>query len=237
MTTPTRQSSSVAFQNFVSSGSFLQQLLEEINGPGTPTLLHDRTTSQFHGSRQALAGRVSGTAIIQDCCEKPRAANKARMQETSDSGTNSTPDVLKRTSHLHAQCFDSPSSSSTGSSPRDKFLPSPVRGGITSCDTCSVVSSAAGSSRFRPTVDDLRLPASTMHDMQSSTPDYSARPNSPLFCYALDFNTSSTPSPTDPPTSATSTALTDATIVLDDRPSTPSASGSHSCGSVSSLRY
>ncbi|KAF2825421.1 hypothetical protein CC86DRAFT_294791, partial [Ophiobolus disseminans] len=46
MTTPTRHPSGVPLHNLVPSGSFLQQLLEEINGSGTPTVLRNRPATQ-----------------------------------------------------------------------------------------------------------------------------------------------------------------------------------------------
>ncbi|KAH3913795.1 hypothetical protein HBI56_057760 [Parastagonospora nodorum] len=46
MSTPTRQPSSASLKNLVPSGSFLQQLLEEINGSGTANKLHEQPSAQ-----------------------------------------------------------------------------------------------------------------------------------------------------------------------------------------------
>jgi hypothetical protein len=249
MTTPSRRSSNAALKNLVPSGSFLKQLLEDISGSGTPTVLHNRNTPQHspssrhssNRSRRASSAWVGGDATALETRMRLRAADEARMRKTLPNSPDGTHDTIKPTLHLNTGCFDYPSSSSgnstTGSSPRNLFPPDPLKRNATAHDTHDVMSDAVKSNRLITPVGGLSLPVLTAHEMQCLAFSDVTGTKSPLFFRDIDSDMSSTSSPTELPTSAISEALTDATTISEERQSIPSASGCRSRMFVLSLLY
>jgi hypothetical protein len=238
MTTPTRQPNGAPFQNLVPSSSFLQQLLEEINGSGTPTVVRRRTASQSaprpeaspNEGRRASSVWVGGTSIARETRHQLRAADEARVRRDSFAVDDLPRGLLRSAPYLHALCFDaaSPSSSrsSTSSSPRDPQLVGLVAPTATNQETSSAV---LDESHHKSTMGGLRIPGSAAGTLQQSDPDDIDRTASPLIFCDIDSDISSTPSPTEPPTSALSAALTDATSVSDDQPRPPRDPGNAGC--------
>jgi hypothetical protein len=230
MTTPTRQPNGAPLQDLVPSSSFLQQLLEEISGSGTPTVVRGRTASQSaprpevsaNEGRWASSVWVSGTSIARETRHPPRAADEARVRRDSVTVDDLPREVLGSAPYLHAPCFDaaSPSSSrrSASSSPCDPQLVDPVRLIAT---VRAMSSTLHDESHSRPAMGGLHIPGSVAATLQQSGHDDMDRTASPLIFCDIDSDISSTPSPTEPPTSALSAALTDATSVSDDQPRSP----------------
>jgi hypothetical protein len=234
MTTPTH----APLQNPMPSSSFLQQLLEEINGSDTPTVLRNRDspTGTHHArpspqeDRRASSVWVGGSSVAQDARKKLRAADETRMRRTSVSGHDGTPDVARPILHIETPFFDALSSSSCKSPP--SFGPSNPQ-------LSAQVKIAVNGSVAPPAVFDME---SLIHDrpdggqassgfpmytMQPSVHRHVTRTGSPLIFCDVDSDLSSSPSPTEPPTSAISTVLTDTTTASDEPPRTSSSSGSH----------
>jgi hypothetical protein len=236
MTTPTHQPKGAPLQNLVPSSSFLQQLLEEINGSGTPTVLRERLISQGppcpnaspNGSRRASSVWIGGGPIAQEACEQLRAADEARLRGTTVVAHDGSPDVLRPTVALHTLCFDSASSSSDRSSaslsPRESH-----RTGADYTATARATSNGIHSApHLRCTAGVLRVPDSNTFDPQLPLYNGLDRTESPRIFCDIDSDISATPSPAEAPTSVLSAGLTDATSISGGRPRSPSTSGSFS---------
>jgi hypothetical protein len=235
MTTPTRQPIGEPLQNLAPSASFLQQLLQEINGSGTPTALREppssqgtpRTSTSSNESRRASLVWSGGASIAQEARKQLRASDEARLHRTSVVVRDGSPNVPRATLALYTPCFDSSSSSGQNSSsvsPDDAHVLGVANYPVITQRTSSEVS---GAPQSKTAMGDLR-PGASAFDAQLPFADVISRTTSPLIFCDIDSDISATPSPTEPPTSALSTAPTDATSLSQGRPRTPSTSGSRS---------
>ncbi|KAF1912184.1 hypothetical protein BDU57DRAFT_542759 [Ampelomyces quisqualis] len=225
MSTPVRQPIGAPLQNLGPSSSFLQQLLEEVNGTGGPTVLRDRPISagtplskpSSTASRQASSVWVGGGAIAQEAREKLRAADETRLRKSSIGGNGGKAKGMRPTLSLHTSCLDPPSSASGKSTPSSSPLESSFPGQAGSEQNLEALSSAPSSSEFRDETKTSCLANSIDHTAHFPALDDFAGTDSPhIFCDA-DPDVSSTPSPTEAPTSAASTTFTNATSMSEDR--------------------
>jgi hypothetical protein len=234
MTTPSSKPSGAALDDLPPSSSFLQQLLEEINGSATPTVLRDRTLPpstpssgrSSNGSRRPSSLWVGGDSAALNTREKLRAADEARMRKSLADSFNDTPRIARPDLHLYTHCFESSSSpggSSSSSSPHDAPVPQAAKGETTSHDTYSMMRNTAGPNRLRPKISGSHLPVPTICGIGGPTGQ-----RSPLFFCDADSDLSATPSPIEEPMSAISEARTDATTMSEGHESTPSGSESFS---------
>jgi len=226
MTTPNRRSSGVPLHNLAPSGSFLQQLLEEISGAGTPTGLRDRATPQgtpraqpvSTGSRRSPSAWVGGTSIAEDARKKLRAADEARLRTIPVSGNDGAPESTRPTLRLHIPQFNPPiipkHTRSSTSSPGDPCLPLTAFRENFTHGAGDATPRGAETVRSRPSAG-LRL---TIPTTQPSLGFSEATGlTSPLIICDADSDSPNTISPSEPPTSAISGTLTDATTVSDGR--------------------
>jgi hypothetical protein len=196
MTTPNGRPSLRSCNDDGPSGSFLRQLLDEINGTVTPItrrVTTPATPGSLPPSRGTGSGRagsiwVGGTAVAQDAREKLRAADEARLQKTSSrEGCNEVwaqPPAGTLTSHSHT----------VPSSPVHPYYG---------------LNSNAAPSRPRPTLSSLQIPSSRFITQPTMLDNDIARANSPLMF--VDSDISSTPSPSEAPSSAVTVSSSEAT--------------------------
>jgi hypothetical protein len=239
MTTPTHEPIGTPLQNHMPSSSFLQQLLEEINGSAIPTVLRapgpSTSTSQVRPSsqekRRASSVWVGGSSVAQDARKKLREADEARLHRTSVSGHDGTPDVARPTLRIETPFFNALTSSSSTSSPNlDPLEPSfPAHMRITATEHAAplAMSDMASSIRDGLVGGGQASPVFPTHTIQPSVHRHVTRTGSPLIFCDADLDLSATPSPTEPPTSATSATMTDATTTSDGPQRTSSSSSSH----------
>jgi len=234
MSTPNRRLSGASLQGLAPSGSYLQQLLQEIERSGHPTTISGQTTPQNtprkpNGSskrRHSESVWVGGTSIARDARKKLRAADEARFGQNSLSGNDGTPEDTPRPRlHLHIPHFDAPTQALSRESP--VFTPG---------DPCTSPSARLDNNtqesgymnrreadsprpRRRPSAGLLNLPATTTHRAQSSL-GYNQATGlpSPLFLVDEESASSTTTSPSEDPISAISNTLTDATTVSSGPP-------------------
>jgi hypothetical protein len=242
MTTPTRQPVGAPLQNLVSSSSFLQQLLEEINGTSTATVSHRRiiphdttydTPPSLPASRRPSVW-LGGSMIAQDARDKLRAADERRQLISSVSSQDTTLPLPTPTLPLRTPCFEPPSSSSILSTTNvSSCNPASSSPRASERDTHSILPDVTQSTCSRPIAGGLRLLVPPIHTIETLSPSDIARLDSPLMFYDIDSDLSSTPSSTELPTSAISATLTDASTVSEGRITWPRESGSRSRTSTS----
>ena len=221
MTTPNRRPSGVPLHNLAPSGSFLQQLLEEISGSGTPAVLRNRATPQgtlrrqpvSNASRRSSSAWVGGTSIAEDARQKLRAADEARLRTIPVSGNDGAPETTRPTLRLHIPQFNAPvvpqDTRSSTPSPGDPCLP------LTAFrEKFTHGAGDAETDRSRPSAG-LRLTIPTTQPSLGFSEATGLA--SPLIICDVDSDSPNTISPSEPPTSAISGTLTDATTVSDGR--------------------
>jgi hypothetical protein len=231
MTTPDRRSSGTSLQRLAPSGSFLQQLLEEISGAGPSDALRERRTPHSSpttqptesGSRRTSSVWVGGTSIAQDAREKLRAADEARLYKPFISGHDGAPDTPRPRLQLRIPRYNPPAQSqihSTAPTSGDPYSSPQVRVEPTTHETGPTIShdAEAPRPRHRPSAGLLRPPVSATNDTRPSM-GYNEATGlaSPLIICDADSDTSNTPSPLEEPSSATSDTLTDATTMSHER--------------------
>jgi hypothetical protein len=198
MATPTRGSSFRSSNNSGPSGPILRQLLDDINGTTTPVTRRNKfsTPSSLPSSRgtRSVGGSVwvGGTGVAQDAREKLRAADEARLKKTSSREDRGTLHSFPAATVLTFQSHTTPSS------------PVVMHEGGHGQPTSSVTPP-----RQRPTLSSLQIPSSRFITQPGMFDDDIARANSPLMF--VDSDISSTPSPSEPPTSAVTISSSDAT--------------------------
>jgi hypothetical protein len=234
MTTPDRRYSGTPLQRLAPSGSFLQQLLEEISGASPSNAHREQLTPQNNPtthpaqaqSRRLSSVWVGGTSIAQDAREKLRAADEARLYKPSISGHDGAPDTPRPRLQLRIPRYNAPAHSldthSTASTPGNLSSSPKVRLEPTTHGTGSTTSHDVQvprpRPRHRPSAGILRPPVSATNNTQPSM-GYSEATGlaSPLIICDADSDTSKTPSPLEEPLSATSDTLTDATTMSHER--------------------
>lgn len=234
MTTPSSRTSTVAPPSHVPSSSVLRQLLEEIKGSDTPTILRNSCTPNYtlrsppglEKTRVTPTVWVGGTSIAQEAREKLRAADEARYCKPVDTVSDGISDT--RTEE------DKPRKAGNGGSSQ-----SPIKKVIFSQASVKVSSKDGGAEddsylkgqmpcpRSKPSILCFSNPANITAASYWCSERFAGMTSPPMFC-DVDCDTSSTPSPTDPPTSAISTDSTDRTTITSARSSPPSDMSKHS---------
>ncbi|KAF1935743.1 hypothetical protein EJ02DRAFT_360827 [Clathrospora elynae] len=221
MSTPSPRPDPTSFGNTGPPGAFLRQLLNDIHGRTSPTPL--RIPNSLQGtprarpyscsttSRPASSAWVGGNSIAQDAREKLRVADEARFQKTKSpnkdykpGGRRTFPRALGSQSHT--------SSSSPGTPKPTGFSEATVTTPATKSTLYATAydgsTDSAAPPRSRPVLARLQIPSSRFITQASFSDNDIAGAHSPLmFC---DSDISSTPSPSEDPTSAV-TVETDAT--------------------------
>lgn len=226
MATPLRGSNSDPLLNSGPPASFLQHLLDEINGVATRTILHSKSIP--HGTRQPQCNSikqpssvwVGGSSVAQDARDKLRAADEAHFCKAHVESVGGLPGGQTSTSCLHASPLNAQPPSSDDSWGEEDVRESGV----------SVPGPALGfmmTNAIRPTVGGLRLVTSSFDTHLSTSGNDIARSNSPLIFSDVDledfyFSSPPTEAPTSPGTEA-QTSMTSAAI---ERHTTPSDYGS-----------
>ncbi|CAO2647529.1 Nn.00g084510.m01.CDS01 [Neocucurbitaria sp. VM-36] len=231
MTTPSPRPNDLSLGNTGPPGSFLQQLLDEIHGKATPTVLRDESTpkgesgpqpTSHDSSRRRSSVWVGGTSIAQEAREKLRALDEARFYKRLAQSAHSTQNSYRTFPRLltsPAYPTSSPSStSSIGSNDGELELSDSPEEPSGQCmyDTipCDIDAPCP-----RSTVGGLRLPSPNFTTHALWPGGYIAEPKSPLIFCDIDSDLSSTASPTEAPTSAVTVASTEGTIVSEYQPS------------------
>ncbi|KAF2123870.1 hypothetical protein P153DRAFT_140433 [Dothidotthia symphoricarpi CBS 119687] len=229
MTTPLRPSNDAYLTNNGPPGSFLQHLLDEINGATTPTVLRNRGTSKSTPQSQPSTSRpsssvwVGGSSAAQDARDKLRAADEARvcrkLLSTVDgaSGSHAPPLCLRVSPHTQPP---SPDVSSSG----DNWT-------CTDTSNHNLTTGYMTTSSVRSTVGGLRLATSSL-DLHPPFPcNDVAQYHSPLIFSDVNLNDIfSSSSPTEAPTSAGTDVPTSLTSMTLEQRTTPSDPGSVSSG-------
>lgn len=239
MATPTRQPSGNTLQNLGPSGTFLQQLLEEINGtrpssaPPQPQvtsigMLPTRLSTQ--SSRRTSSVWMGGGLPAQDARQKLRAADEARLRKASTGCGNTEPVKRPPALRLHVPdfAFPAPTAGSVPISPLDTSHFDQTWGESDSAKEPPPTPRPEKSARSRPVLSRLRIPVSTMYVSQPTTAGVVLGTESSTISCDINSDISSTPSTTDPPTSALSNTFTDATSVSGSAQDAHMQSGGHS---------
>jgi len=157
-----------------------------------------------HTTKRQSSVWVHGNSVAQDAREKLRAADEARSKRTNTLGIDGA------SSYLSTPPIQSSSSSSESS---DSNMSSPVGHAIHATDNNNVpyetnrrATSNAALPHRRPTLGKLKIPSSRFITQSIPCGEPGDVLVSPLMF--VDSDISSSPSPTDPPTSATSTNAT-----------------------------
>jgi hypothetical protein len=240
MATPVNQPGAVPVPQLGRSPSFLQQLLEGIKGAGPPPVLQDQPTKKavVHTppvrveSRRQSSVWVGGTSIAQEARERLREADQARALKTIVTASRDAPSSRRASLRVQTSGLDNLSSSSDGStaesSPhRSCSSPLTAHENVKNYPSPSTLFCNNETLFQRSTVGGLRLPDSVTFSAQAfeALDEATAQDSPPMFCDD-DSDFTVTPSPTEAPTSAISSTLTDATTVTYEGPRTPSDSGS-----------
>lgn len=222
------------------SQSFLKQLLDGIKGAGPPTVLQDqpktkvteRTPPARVGSRRGSSVWVGGTSIAQEAREKLREADQARALKAIETASQGVVDSRRASLRIVTSGLNDLSASSDGNTAESSFYescssPSATQENAENQLSQSTLFGKAEALHQRRTVGGLRLPGSVAFSAHPfEAPDDAFAPDSPpMFC-DIESDITVTPSPTEAPTSAISTALTDATSVTEEGSGTPSDSRS-----------
>lgn len=223
MATPTRQLIGDPLQNLGPSSSFLQQLLDEINGTRPSSAPPQRqvtstgtsaTTPSTQRSRRTSSVWMGGGPMAQDARQKLRAADEARLRKTQTGNRTAAP--VKQTPKLRLQVPDfkltTPIKGSSPISPLGTAYFDDVWGESDRTRQPPPTPRPVKSAPSKPVGDDSRLPISTIHVSQPTTAGIVLGTDSPLIFCDVDSDTTSTPSPEEP-TSAISGTGTDATSV------------------------
>lgn len=230
MNTPSSQLCGTPLGNAGPPASFLQQLLNEINGTATPTGARKAApkgeTPRSHTDSRATGRRtpsvwVGGTAVAEDARHKLCAADEARRGRASNQATDGTPETYEMSTYLLTPSSLGSFSSSSSSLNRPlAYKPSEedqdTRGchcaastEITGDDVTQSMEGWAHGTLDKPPLTFTKQPVWSAADVATSR-------SPPLFC-DVDSDVSSTPPspPSEAPTSALTTNSTNTTYACD----------------------
>lgn len=247
MTTPSSRSSSISLANTGPPASLLQKLLGEISGKDPPTVLCNIDTqrptpvsqsSRHSSNRRTSSVWVGGAAIAQDARDKLRVADEAHLHKTYALRADGTPSSRKQSPRFLSPNRQIRPSSTSGRISRSGQSETKLSKPLTEetfQDNESDIKKDSPWVSSRPRVGGLRLPISAFDTQPQWSDREGCRAESPLLFCDADSDISSTPSPTEPPTSAGTEASSTGTTVSDGCQPSLGQSSSTTCMQNSSL--